>query len=224
MQHAKQDISEIASIALEAFALLDLDIVAELFKIGQSKCGNLLYEWNTHQETTAHTIQLPYLMTQLRRIKPKRVLEVGTNCGFFCYFAKRVLPDVKIVTFDSEAAARSSKAVDFLNAHFDSDDITFVKGDSQWAFPSFVDDFSIKTDMPIDFAWIDGSHDYFPVLSDLNSAGELGIPHIYADDYHNIEDVRVATSVFSNSFPYNLVGVTRDFRGIAYLKKEGSDG
>lgn len=224
MQNATQPVSEIATLALEAYSLLELDIVAELFKIGQSTCGNLLYEWDTQQEAYSHPIQLPYLMTQLKRIKPKRLLEIGTNCGFFCYFAKRVLPDLKIITFDSENAAKSSKAVNFLNNHFGSYDITFVKGDSKWSFPSFVEDFSPKTDMSIDFAWIDGSHDYFPALSDLNSAGELGIPHIYADDYHSIEDVRVAISVFSNSFPYNLVGVTRDNRGIAYLQKEGSDG
>lgn len=210
-------------MALQAYSLLEMDAIDKLHTFRRNKHGNLFYEHNRNQETPAHLIQLPYLYSQLTAINPRRILEVGTNCGFFCYFAKRVVPEVKIITFDLGFDAYAAQAVDFLHEHFQSEYITYIEGDSRETISVFNNSIKDK-EFPIDFAWVDGSHEYLAVFSDLTNCGELNIPHIYVDDFHATQDVQIAVKFFINSFSYDLIGITRDIRGIAYLKKEGSDG
>ena len=215
--------SEMREIASQAYALLEIDVINKLHTFRRNKHGNLFYEHNKNQETPAHLIQLPYLYSQLTAINPRYILEVGTNCGFFCYFAKRVVPEVQIITFDLGFDAYASQAVDFLHDHFQSEYIRYIEGDSCNTLSVFNNSFKEEA-LPIDFAWVDGSHEYLTVFSDLTNCGELDIPHIYVDDFHATKDVQTAVKFFLNSFSYDLVGITRDIRGIAYLKKDGSDG
>ena len=202
---------------------------AKLRATGSGSCGNLLYDWG-NAPSPCMDDQLRYLWMQLKQINPSIILEVGTNEGFFCYFAHLVLPNARIVTFDNRLESDCREAVDILQAHFNKQFIKLIEGDSQETLTSFADSRSQAHDAaPIDFAWIDGSHETPVVLSDLKNCAKLKISNLFLDDYNVLAGtdiappaygVRDAIDLFLHQHPaYGLVEVAGDARGIAYIRR-----
>jgi len=202
---------------------------AKLRATGTGSCGNLLYDWGQAPNPCVDD-QLKYLWLQLKKINPSIILEVGTNEGFFCYFAHLVLPHARIVTFDNRMESDCREAVIILQAHFKKQFIKLIEGDSQETLTSFADSrLQVSDAPPIEFAWVDGCHDTPVVLSDLVNCAKLKIPNIFLDDYkvtvsteYSLPALNVKNAVdlfLRQSAEYDLLHVTGDPRGIAYIRR-----
>ena len=164
-------------------------------------------EGSTFQNKREQTIiQTAFLAEILTNINAKFVLETGTHKANFDYFCKLILPDVQIVTFGNNA--KSQICVDYLNNLFGRY-IAFIQGDTNITFPK------CDTSRPIDFAWVDGGHNYKTCMSDLTNCARLKIPNICVDDYNRL--VKLPVSDFIEREGYKLKSVSTDIRGIAYL-------
>lgn len=189
--------------------ILDQQIISNLSKVSPSAEGSLLV--NHKQQSDA---QIDYLTDNLadilEKVQPsnRRLLETGTNKGFFSYIIKTVVPDVSIVTFGIDSWSRA--AVNILNDHFDPY-IEFHLGDSRHTLTKYAQASSDQ----FAAAWIDGGHAYDVCMSDLKNAQTLKIPHLFVDDYKRL--VRKAVDDFINASEYILVDVSDDNRGIAHL-------
>jgi hypothetical protein len=175
--------------------------------------GALLYNFNTNSITKQHKC----IYSILRNINAQYVLETGTESGMFCYFAKCVNPNIKIVTFGMNEGCnetgdmRSKKCTDFLNNTF-GEYIQYIEGDSRVTLTNF------NTDKKIDFAWIDGGHTSDILMKDLKNSQRLNIPHICIDDYNMVPEVRETVEKFLGEVNiYTKQYVTDEERGICYI-------
>lgn len=148
--------------------LITQDIYNQLFASVESGEGNLL---RSDPETAE--AQFHFLLLTLNRAKPKKVLETGTNKGSFSYVLSHILHDVDIYTFDLNP--QSQACVDLLNRYQHNVRIHFTPGDTKQTLAAF-------NEPGIQFAWIDGGHDYDSAYSDMSHAARLGIPYIAMDD------------------------------------------
>lgn len=165
-------------------------------------------EGSTFQNKREETIiQTSFIADILLGIGAKFILETGTHKANFDYFCKLILPDVKIVTFGNNA--KSKDCVDYLNGLFGTY-ITFFLGDTKLTLPK------CQTGHQIDFAWVDGGHDYNTCMSDLINCSRLNIPNICVDDYNRL--VKRPVTDFIQKTHYELISTSSDDRGIAYLK------
>ena len=156
--------------------------------------------------------QLRFLEKVIRKIKPLHIVETGTHWAGFDYFVMLIDKTIKIDTFGINEG--SQKAVDILNEHFKTD-IQFHLGDSVKTFTEFM------PEAKIDFAWVDGGHDYATCLNDLINCARLKILNICCDDYGMSKDVRQAVAIFLMTKPqYKVQDIDRevDKRRIIYLK------
>ena len=166
-------------------------------------------EGSTFQNKREETIlQTEFLSKILTEINPVFVLETGTHKANFDYFCKLVLPNVQIVTFGNNK--KSQECVEYLNKLFGTY-IKFILGDSKITL------LTCESNAPIDFAWIDGGHDYKTCMSDLLNCSRLNIEHICVDDYNRLVNKPVSDFIDTNN--YELVSVSSDIRGIAYLRQ-----
>ena len=198
-------------------------------------CGNLMHESYGHNVSSALEQQLAYLAMCLKAVSPRTILEVGTNEGLFCYFAKLVLPNVRIVTFDNNESCNSAEAVALLHQYFGSPYIKFIEGDSKETLTSFAESRAKTLEAPaIEFAWIDGSHATVDVLSDLRNCAKIQISNLFLDDFKlligsDLTKLHFTVSVAIKQFlqennDYIFISVSDDSRGIAHIRrKESSD-
>ncbi len=177
--------------------------------------GNLLAV--TDDETKE--IQTSFLKKYLLEINPKILLETGTNAACFPAFAKEILPDIKIVTFGRDAW--SSNCVKAVEEHYKEKFIQFIEGDSTRTFPLYIDQLKKQTKKKITAAWVDGGHTLPVCLSDLKCCYESGIDHIFIDDINPKWPWQTIVPLyrFMCNYPYEIVDMSRDKRGIAYLRK-----
>ena len=168
------------------------------------------------QEVSGKEEQLRFKEECLRKYSPSVLLETGTNKAEFCYLSKLILPTCTIHTFDL-----NDWSLDCVNAvcdYFNEEFVTFHKGDSQSTLSVF------NPPVPIDFAHVDGGHDYNSCLSDLTNCDRLNIPTILVDDYRGIPSVGAAMEEFCKTFPYSLISQDNaskdDSRGLALLQKK----
>ncbi len=157
--------------------------------------------------------QIRFLTSIFNRIRPRRILEVGTHMGMFDYVIHLYDKNIGIDTFGN--LPESQRSINILNEKFGRY-INFHLGDSRQTLKDFL------PKEHFDFAWVDGGHAYDVCTSDLVNCDRLGILNIGVDDYLRDEDVRRAVHDFTSRFNYVIAGKSNpalDGRGIVILRK-----
>ena len=163
-------------------------------------------------------IQTSFLKKHLLEIKPELIVETGTNVACFSAFVKEILPKVKILTFGRDNF--SADCVKVVNDHYEEQFIQFIEGDSSQTMPLYVDQMQ-KQSSKVSAAWVDGGH-FLPIcLSDLIHCYKYGIDHIFLDDINPKWPWQTIVPLyrFMCDYPYEIVDMSYDKRGIAYLRK-----
>jgi hypothetical protein len=156
--------------------------------------------------------QLDFHKKYVDQIKPKNVLEVGTHKGYYSYFMKKLIPDVKIWTFGINE--ESQLCVDEIHKYFGEEFITFFPGNSVETLSNFENPEQIKFDL----AWVDGGHDYECAYSDLKNCARLGIDNILIDDCDNgLVSKSVQNFVNDNQPKYVIMEESPFERKITYI-------
>jgi hypothetical protein len=157
-------------------------------------------------------IQQDFVEKIIRELKPRHVVEIGTNKAFFDYFLLTIDENIFIDTFD--IAPIFSQGVDILNSLFNFK-IKFHLGDSKKTFAKFGADYQV------DLAYIDGGHGYPECISDLLNCERLEIPFVLVDDCKLIEDVLKAVQEMIDKFGWIPILKTEegDDRGMVLLER-----
>ena len=176
--------------------------------------GNLLLV----TDKSTGSIQTEFLQRYLTEINPELIIETGTNFCCFPGFVKTFLPDVKVITFGRDKF--SGPCVDAVNEYFGEDYITFIEGDSTVTMPQYVDQFECKKSKN-SAAWMDGGHTLPVAYSDLVHLYKYGVDHIFVDDINPKWPWQTLLPLyrFVVDYPYEIVDMSRDKRGIAYIRK-----
>ena len=156
--------------------------------------------------------QMQFLADILIETNPKCILEIGTNKGYFSYFANCVCPGVIINTVDinknSEIAVNILKESGLQVNFYNISSVDFFK-------------FINKKTNNFEFAWVDGSHKKEDCLNDLLSCMYLNIPIICVDDFRSNDDVFRAVFEFYKVSGYKIHSQSyiMDHRGIICFSK-----
>lgn len=192
----------------------DYEFIDKLHAIDVSLDGSTFYydSGDVSGDLDSMRVQVLSHVQVLSELKPKRILEVGTHKAQYCYLAKKVLPEVQIVTFGIDAPSQT--CVDMVNEYYGENFIEFHCGDSVEVLSNY------KTRKTFDLAWVDGGHSYEVALSDLENCARLKIKTILLDDTRTYPD-RVGRAMidFNEKNGYNLVSTSDDCRGIAWIEK-----
>lgn len=196
---------------LESF---DYEFIEKLHSIDVSLDGSTFYydSGDVSGDLESMRVQVLSHVQVLDELKPKRILEIGTHKAQYCYLAKKVLPEVKIVTFGIDAPSQT--CVDMVNDYYGENFIDFHCGDSVEVLSEY------NSEEFFDLAWVDGGHSYEVASSDLINCARLGIKTILLDDTRTYPD-RVGRAMidFNSKYGYNLISISDDCRGIAWIEK-----
>jgi cephalosporin hydroxylase len=121
-----------------------------------------------------------------RRFAPRRVIEIGTRCGYSLLTFATVAPRASFLCIDGAMDADSYDCLAHWRRLVDRHEID--------ADLVVVDSHAIKSLPPADFAHIDGDHSYEGALADLRLVAHCRA--ILADDCDN-RDVRRAVETFA---------------------------
>lgn len=175
-------------LANKELANYDYDFLCKLqsmFDYGEGA----LFNWRSC-DSAVH--QINFHKKWLSEINPNYILETGTYKGFYSYFVKNLLPNVKVYTFGINE--ESQLCVDAINEFYNENFITFFSGDSKKTLTNFDNPDNIKFDV----AWVDGGHSYDCAISDLINCANLGIEKILIDDC-DLAQVAQAVDEFLNT-------------------------
>ena len=155
--------------------------------------------------------QLQIIYETITRLKPKRILEVGTNKGYFGYLLTLLLGnDFELITCDiDEKSQRAVEKLQTVNPR-----ISFVLGDTRETLP--------KIFMPFDLMWLDGGHQFDVSLSDIKNGMRMKIPTILIDDTSS-HDVKKAVDESGIQEEYQLfypVSYWHDHRKIMVAERK----
>lgn len=188
----------------------DYDFLNKLYTIFLDDEG-ALFNWTTCGSLVK---QLNFHKKYVNEIQPKNVLEIGTHKGYYSYFMKKLVPDIKIWTFGINE--ESQLCVDEIHKYFGEEFITFFPGDSVETLTNFQNADQIKFDL----AWVDGGHDYGCAFSDLENCARLEIDNILIDDCdgHQVS-AAVKDFIDDNISKYIITDVNPHERSITYIRK-----
>lgn len=110
-------------------------------------------------------------------LRPKRVIEIGTRCGYSLAVFSLAAPEARFLCIDG---AMDDDSIDCL-AHWKNVVDTYAI-DAQLIV---VDSHKVRSLPPADFAHVDGDHSYAGALQDLNLVAH--VPTILADDCDNAQ-------------------------------------
>ena len=150
-----------------------------------------------------------------KEVKPKNILEFGTNLGGSAALQLAINQKAKLVSFDPKTWTIESAIYDdecFIKNHKNlfgnipavgllhlvfNDRFQFHHRSSKWVQDLVEDDF--------DYAFIDGSHTYLDAYNDIQNCIELQIPYLVIDNIAIDEDalpkrvqVKAAVEQFAN--------------------------
>jgi predicted O-methyltransferase YrrM len=151
-----------------------------------------------------------------KKVKPKNILEFGTNLGGSAALQLTLNPKAKLVSFDPKQwEMHSALYMDdsFIKQHpkifgkipapgllhivFGTERFRFINRSSKWVQDLVEDKF--------DYAFIDGSHTYLDCYNDIQNCIELEIPYLVVDNIATDEDatakrvqVKAAVEQFAN--------------------------
>ena len=188
---------------------IDIEVVNKLNNtIPSSFEGCLLDKVNDLRTRT----QVNFIVSILKQINAKKILEIGTYKAMFCYVVHLHDNSITIDTFGDLPG--SQKAVDKLNLKY-GEYIHYHLGDSRQTLKDFCPNYQI------DFAWVDGGHYYEVCMSDLVNCDRLKILTIAVDDYKWSNDVKKAVDEFVEKYNYSIAGISNfiDYRGIIHLTR-----
>lgn len=180
------------------------------------KCGEGAFLYD--QTEQGRLSQFSLLLNILNAIKPKNIIETGTNKYMFPYFLSNFIDGFHIKTFDINSECL--KIYDILEPVFKKQGITmqFVCGDTR-------DTLSDHLNYRPDLAWVDGGHDYNTCFNDLLNIGDMETPYILVDDSKNIPTVMNAIISFLDFHKGNYYLVKNPYwdydpRGISILRRK----
>ena len=142
-------------------------IYQKLLNSSNSTEGGFLYD----QSENGRLSQFSLMLNILNAIKPKKILETGTQKYLFTYFLSNFIEGFELDTFDHSDVCL--KSWEIINEKVPN--VKFHCGDSRETLSEFNKD-------NIDLAWVDGGHDYSVCLSDIKNCIRLKIPYILVDD------------------------------------------
>ena len=184
------------------------EVFHNMTKVVNTNEGSLLL--NDEQNCIA---QLAFITNLVKAIKPKKILETGTNRGYFAYTMQYFLESFELFTYDNNP--QSGTALKFLGTN-PNIPIHFTCGDTLTTLSSL-------NEPNIDFAWIDGGHVGEVPASDIRNAMRLEIPHILIDDGEMKDVTDAANSCLQERPDYIRAHhpyPKEDRRGIIYLRKK----
>lgn len=165
--------------------------------------GNLL-EISSGNTTLS---QVLILINLLRSLKPKTIIETGTNKGLFALLVKYILPDfVKLYTHDMH---KESAEVPKILGEW----VTFIPGDTR----KTMNELSVED---VDFAWIDGGHDRDVFETDILNCDRLKVKVIAMDDCKTMPFVTEVLNKYTSYTEIKNPYYDKDDRGIRiYIHK-----
>lgn len=184
----------------------DCNFIDKLKKINNSNEGSLF-----NNDFLQIEMQLKFIFNVFESVKPKRIIETGTHKGFFSYIASQYEGVESIDTFD--ISDFSIIAVYLINELNGDKRITFHHGDSTDKLSKFFPEYNI------DFAFVDGGHDYMTCLVDLINCAHLQVKNILVDDFSG--EVEKAANRFCGKCGYEIISQSADDRKLTLLTKRG---
>lgn len=144
---------------------LNQNIKKEIKKIAT----HLRWHFKFKLEGSASPEELAYLIELARKHNVKLVGEVGFNAGFSSYSFLAADPDIRIISFDIGGHSYVKIAKRYIDKKF-PERHTLVYGDSKITVPKFKKD---NPEIYFDLVFIDGSHKYEDVKSDILNLKQL---------------------------------------------------
>lgn len=127
-----------------------------------------------------------FMSNFLQEIKPKRILETGTNYGSFSYILYENLNDFELLTCDL-IKENSERCISFINSNYNKENVKFFN-EASLNFLNRLKNNNEKFDM----VWLDSTHTYEYLLEELNIVGEMEIPYIVIDDFWFVENLQLS--------------------------------
>jgi hypothetical protein len=165
-----------------------------------------------NNDSNGIAMQTAFIEKIIRAVQPKRVVEIGTNKGYFDYYLLTLDSSILIDTFD--IAPVFEKAVEIINGIF-GNRVTFHCGNSIETFAIFNPPYRI------DLAYVDWGHDFPVAKQDMLNCERLGIPHILIDDRVQGEPVARAAQEMMEDFGWRFTDQTdfSDGRALTYYRR-----
>jgi cephalosporin hydroxylase len=132
-----------------------------------------------------------FITNFLNEVKPKTILETGTNYGSFSYVLYETLENFKHHTCD--IVEKSKECIDYINGFYGKENVQFYHMDSLEFLTKMKDERK-----HFDLLWIDSHHTYEFLLSELRIAGKLESPYIMIDDVWGDRGLQMAILQFMN--------------------------
>jgi hypothetical protein len=148
----------------------DINFVMQLWWSSKTKEGGI---FNNSPE--GYTLQISFLEKWFEIIKPKHIVEIGTNKSNFVYVSLMNCPDVILDTYDIDPDCENG--INLVKGRFPNSNLNFHCGSS-----FTVLDEKPPHHSPIDLFYVDGLHTYEGAKNDILKASELGSKYILVDD------------------------------------------
>ena len=126
-----------------------------------------------------------YMSQILQEVKPKRLLETGTNYGSFSYIVYENLDEFELLTCD--IVADSQKCVDFINTNYNKQNVKFTNKSSLDYLQELVDN-----NEKFDLVWLDSKHTYDHLIEEMKLVKQMDIPYILIDDFSWVRGIQLA--------------------------------
>lgn len=116
----------------------------------------------------------------LREVQPKRLLEIGFNLGHSALFwLRNGVPNLTSVELKVDESVNLADVTISKYALEKGSSFKLVTGDSKFVLPTL----SCNV---YDASFIDGGHEYSDVMADISGCLQLGIQHLFFDDWLTI--------------------------------------
>lgn len=148
-----------------------------------------VFETDLWEQTRGHlsTSQALYIKELIHKHKPKNVIEIGfctgRSCSSVIYYGAEWLEVV--TSIESNVYTDTVQHADKLKTQFPNVKFSLIDGDSRQLVPGILKDNSPDKAEHLDWATIDGGHDYDSCIKDMDNVHPFMAPGgvILIDDY-----------------------------------------
>lgn len=131
-----------------------------------------------------------FMSNFLQEVKPKRIIETGTNYGSFSYVLYENLEEFELYTCDI-IKDNSERCIKFINSYYNKENVKFIH-DNSINFLKNLKNSGEKFDM----AWLDSTHTYQYLIEELRIAAQMKIPYIVVDDFWKQKELQLSVFDF----------------------------